>query len=174
MVLLTRVRPAENARGMGMAMLGGFSNGMKFSLLHLAGQGNTSIRSSEGRNTACSSWAGWSSSMDAFSLLTSSTRLKLQSGDEKSPHPLPLEGPRHPPVVEPLNGKKRKRESEEAEIEPGHYPDIFVSQRLARNSGNNADLDEYGLRRDDSGQAYSTSKLHPQAHSAPRGLGYAC
>lgn len=51
------------------------------------------------------------SSMDAFKLLTRSTRLKLHGASERSPHPLPSEGPSGHLEAESGNGKKRKRDS---------------------------------------------------------------
>src|SRR4051794_14755670 len=47
--------------------------------------------------------------MDAFKLLTRSTRLKLHGANERSPHPLPSEGPSGHLEAESGNGKKRKR-----------------------------------------------------------------
>src|SRR5947209_19859013 len=50
--------------------------------------------------------------MDAFKLLTRSTRVKLHGTNERSPHPLPSEGPSGHLEAESRNGKKRKRDSD--------------------------------------------------------------
>jgi ATP-dependent RNA helicase DDX52/ROK1 len=47
--------------------------------------------------------------MDAFKLLTRSTKRKLHAGDEKSAHHVPSEGPSTRPEVLSVNVKKRKR-----------------------------------------------------------------
>jgi ATP-dependent RNA helicase DDX52/ROK1 len=49
--------------------------------------------------------------MDAFKLLTRSTRLKLHGAHERSAHPLPSEGPSGHLEAKSVNGKKRKRDS---------------------------------------------------------------
>jgi ATP-dependent RNA helicase DDX52/ROK1 len=56
--------------------------------------------------------------MDAFKLLTRSTRRKLHGGEDKSAHHIPSEGPSGHPGVTSLNDRKRKRGSEAPEI--GH------------------------------------------------------
>jgi ATP-dependent RNA helicase DDX52/ROK1 len=76
--------------------------------------------------------------MDAFRLLTRSTKLKLHARDEKSAHHLPSEGPSERSEVKPLNGKKRKRSREEAENGIDDVPDLFsLSRTSARNGGKN-------------------------------------
>ena len=79
--------------------------------------------------------------MDAFKLLTRATKLKLHGVDEKSVHHVPSEGPPRPSGGKPMNGTKRKRGSEEPVDEHDHPPDVFWSQRSARNGGKNAALD---------------------------------
>lgn len=53
--------------------------------------------------------------MDAFRILTKSTKLKLHGGEKGSVHPLPSEGPSGQLAVNSANGKKRKRSSEESD-----------------------------------------------------------
>ena len=67
--------------------------------------------------------------MDAFRLLTRSTKLKLHGGDGKSAHHHPSEGPPEQWGEKWLNSKKRKRDSEAPEIDLDRAPDSGLSRR---------------------------------------------
>src|SRR5579871_5058203 len=71
--------------------------------------------------------------MDAFKLLTRSTRLKLHGANERSPHPLPSEGPSGNVNAEPGNGKKRKRDSDILENSHPTNNTSLLSPRSPRN-----------------------------------------
>jgi ATP-dependent RNA helicase DDX52/ROK1 len=70
--------------------------------------------------------------MDAFKLLTRSTRLKLHGANERSAHPLPSEGPSGHLEAESGNAKKRKRDSD---ILENSHPDNNSSLRNGIENG---------------------------------------
>jgi ATP-dependent RNA helicase DDX52/ROK1 len=78
--------------------------------------------------------------MDAFKLLTRSTRLKLHGENERSAHPLPSEGPSGHLEAESVNGKKRKRDSNIPENSHPSNNGTLLSPRSPRNSMENGHL----------------------------------
>jgi ATP-dependent RNA helicase DDX52/ROK1 len=78
--------------------------------------------------------------MDAFKLLTRSTRLKLHGAHERSPHPLPSEGPSGHLGAESGNGKKRKRDSDILENSHPANNASLLSPCSPRNGMENGDV----------------------------------
>src|SRR5580700_1442737 len=76
--------------------------------------------------------------MDAFKLLTRSTRLKLHGARERSTHPLPSEGPSG--HLESANGKKRKRDSNIPENSHPSNSGALLSPYSLRSSTENGHL----------------------------------
>ena len=104
--------------------------------------------------------------MDAFKLLTRSTKIKLHSGDRTSAHPVPSEGSSEPLGGKPPDSKKRKRDSEAHEI--GHDRGLGDSPFQGNeengtksghlNASPTASIQRLGLSKDDTPPALSENQ----------------